>query len=77
MPGPMGSFHSARKTSSYLVRDKITVSFRNMSFFKFWGMRFQFSLNVTKTEIFPSTLTNQTYKINQNLNVINVRLFNY
>ena len=40
-------------------------------------MHFQFSLNLTKTEIFPSTLTNQTYKINQNLNVINVRLFNY
>ena len=39
-------------------------------------MRFQFSLNLTETEIFPSTLTNQTYKINHNLIVIKVRLFN-
>ena len=45
-PGPMASFHSAWKISSYF---EITVSFKNMSFFNCWGMRFQFSLNVTET----------------------------
>ena len=63
-PGPMGSFRSARKSSSYLVRGKLYPFESRVGSFKCGGKRCQICLNVTETETFTSTSTNQTYKIN-------------
>ena len=66
--GHMASFCSARKISSYLVRAKLYHSERRAGFFKCGGRCCQICLNVTKTETFTSTSTNQTYKINHEFN---------
>ena len=62
-PGPMASFRSARKISSYLVRAKLYPLERRVGSFKCGGRRCQVCLNVTETETFTSTSTNQTYKL--------------
>ena len=64
----MASFRSARKISSYLVRAKLYPLERRVGSFKCWGRRSQVCLNVTETETFTSTSTNQTYKINHEFN---------
>ena len=66
--GPMPSFCSARKISSYLVRAKLYPLEQCVCFFKCGGRRRQVCLNVTETETFTSTSTNQTYKINHEFN---------
>ena len=63
-PGPMASFRIARKISSYLVRTKLYPLEKRVGSFKCGGRRCQFCLNVTETETFTSTSTNQTYKLN-------------
>ena len=67
-PDPMASFRSARKISSYLVRAKLYPLERRVGSFKCGGRRCQVCLNVTETETFTSTSTNQTYKINHEFN---------
>ena len=64
----MASFRSARKISSYLVRAKLYPLERRFGSFKCGGRRCQVFLNVTETETFTSTSTNQTYKINHEFN---------
>ena len=67
-PGPMASFRSARKISSYLVRAKLYPLERRVGSFKCGGRHCQICLNVTETETFTGTSTNQTYKINHEFN---------
>ena len=64
----MASFCSARKMSSYLVRAKLYTLERRVGSFKCGVRRCQVCLNVTETETFTSTSTNQTYKINHKFN---------
>ena len=64
----MASFCSARKISNYLVRDKLYPSETRVGSFNYGGRRCQVCLNVTETETFSSTSTNQTYKINHEFN---------
>ena len=60
MPGPMVTFHSSRKLSSYLVRAKFYPR----------GKRYAVSLNVNQTSAFTSSVTHETYKITINLTVM-------
>ena len=64
----MTSFGSARKISCYLIRAKLYPLERRVGSFKCGGRRCQVCLNVTETETFTSTSTNQTYKINHEFN---------
>ena len=63
-PGPMASFRSARKISSDFIRAKLYPLERHVGSFKCGSRRCQVCLNVTETEAFTRTSTNQTYKIN-------------
>ena len=63
-PGPMISFCSARKLSSYLVRAKLYLIERAVGSFKCNGKRCQNCLNVTETDRFTITTTGEAYKIN-------------
>ena len=56
-PGPMASFRSAKKNSSYLVRAKLYPLERRVGSFKCQGRPRQVGLNVTETEAFTSTST--------------------
>ena len=67
-PGPMISFHIARKLSSYLVRAKLYPIERTVGSFKCKGKRCQTCLNVNKTDTFASATTGETYKINHQFN---------
>ena len=62
-PGPMISFLSARKLSSYLVRAKLYPIERTVGSFKYSGKRCQACLNVSETDTFTSTTTGETYEI--------------
>ena len=70
-PGPMISFRSARKLSSYLVREKLYPIERTVRLFKCNGKRCQTCLNVNETDTFTSTTTGKMYKINHQLNCNN------
>ena len=67
-PGPMISFRSARKLSSYLVRAKLYFIKRTVGSFKCNSKRCQTCLNVNETGTFTSTTTGKTYKINHQFN---------
>ena len=67
-PGPMISFRSARKLSSYLVRARLYPIERAVGSFKCNGKRCQTCLNVKETDTFTSTTTGETYKINHQFN---------
>ena len=66
--GPMALFRSERKISSYLIWVKLFTLERRVVSLKCEGRRCQVWLNATETETFTSTCTNQTYKINHELN---------
>ena len=66
--GPLASFRSAMKISSYLVRAKFYPLERRVVSFKCGVKQCQVCLNVTETETFTSTSTNHTYKINHEFN---------
>ena len=66
--GLIASCRSARKISIYFVRAKLYPLERRVGSFKCRGRRCQVCLNVTETETFTSTSTNQTYKINNEFN---------
>ena len=65
-PGPMVSFRSARKVSSYLVRAKVYPLERTVGSFKCKKSRCQVCLNVNEADTFTSAVTKKTYKINHN-----------
>ena len=66
-PGPMVSFQSARKLSSYLVLPKLYSLQRNIGSSKCGKQRCEVCDNVTDTSIFSSTVTGDTFKINHKL----------
>ena len=63
-PGPMATFRSAPKLSSYLLRAKLYPIERIVGSHKCKNKRCEVCLNVQETSCFGSSLTNQTYKIN-------------
>ena len=67
-PGPMISFCSGRKLSSYLVRAKLYPIERTVGSFKCNRKRCQTYLNVNKTDTFTNSTTGKTYKINYQFN---------
>ena len=67
-PGPMITFCSARKLSSYLVRAKLYPLERTVGSCKCYGKRCEVCENVTETSTFTSTATQNTYKINHQFN---------
>ena len=67
-PGPMVSFRSARKVSSYLVRAKVYHLERTVGSFKCKKSRCQVCLDVNGTDSFTSTVTKKIYKINHKFN---------
>ena len=64
----MSSFRSARKPSSYSVRDKLYPLERTVGSVQCKGKRCQTCHNVKETETFTSTTTGKTFKINHKLN---------
>ena len=67
-PGPMITFRSAWKLSSYLVRDKLYPLERTVGSCKCYGKRCEVCENFTETSTFTSTATQNTYKINHQFN---------
>ena len=67
-PGPMITFRSARKLSSYLVRAKLYPLERTVGSSKCYGKRCEVCDNVTETSTFTSTATQNTYNINHQFN---------
>ena len=63
-PGPMVSFRSSRKISSYLVRAKLYPVERSVGSFNCKRPRCQICTYVNETDSFTSTVTGETYKIN-------------
>ena len=55
-PGPMASFCSARKISSYLVQAKLYPLERHVGSFKCGGRHCQVCLNVTETETMTESI---------------------
>ena len=62
--GPMISFRSSRKLSSYLARAKLYPAERVVGSFKCNKPRCLACVNVIETSTFSSTVTGKTYKIN-------------
>ena len=67
-PGPMVSFQSARKLSSYLVRAKLYSLERKVGSSKCGKRRCEVCNNVTDASTFSSTVTGDNFKINHSLN---------
>ena len=67
-PGPMVSFRSARRISSYLVRAKLYPLERFVVSGQCKKRRWEFCTNVTETDAFFSTLTGESSQINYELN---------
>ena len=79
MPGPMVTFRSSRKLSSYLVRAKLYPLERVTGSCKCHGKRCAMCLNFNETSTFTSSVTHETYKINHKFdcNIIANVLFIY
>ena len=67
-PGPMVSFRSARKISSYLVRAKLYPLERTVGSKKCGKSRCNVCLNIEETDTFTSSVKNESFKINHKLN---------
>ena len=67
-PGPMITFRSARKLSSYLVRAKLYLLEKTVGSCKCYGQRCEVCDNVTETSNFTSTATQNTYKTDHQFN---------
>ena len=63
-PGPMVSFRSSRKISSYLVRAKLYPVERSVGSFNCKRPHCQVCTYVNETDSVTSTVTGKTYKIN-------------
>ena len=59
-PGPMISFRSSRKLSSYFARAKLYPTERVVGSFKCNKPRWLVCVNVTETKTFSSTVTGRT-----------------
>ena len=68
MPGPMVTFRSSRKLSSYLVRAKLYPLERVTGSCKCHGKRCAMCLNFNETSTFTSSGTHKRYKINHKFN---------
>ena len=66
--GPIVSFKSARKLSSYLVRAKLYPLQRTVGSFKCNKPRCEVCINVIETDTFTSTVTGESFKINHTFN---------
>ena len=60
----MISFHSARKLSSYLVKDKLYPAEKTVGSYMCGGKRCEVSINVNETSTFIIIVTRETYIIN-------------
>ena len=67
-PVPMVSFRSARKIKDYLVRAKLYPLQRNVGSRKCNKSRCEVCNNIESTDLFSSTVTGETYKINHYFN---------
>ena len=67
-PGPIVSYRSARKISSYLVRAKLYPLERKVGSEKCGKSRCEVCLNIQETDTFTSTTTGESFKINHKLN---------
>ena len=67
-PGPIVSYRSARKISSYLVRAKLYPLERKVGSEKCGKSRCEVCLNIQETDTFTSTTTSESFKINHKLN---------
>ena len=67
-PGPMITFRSARKLSSYVVKAKLYQLERAVGSCKCYGKRCEVCGNVTETSTFTSTVAQNMYKINHQFN---------
>ena len=67
-PGPITTFRSARKLSTYLVRAGKYPLQRPNGSCKCYGKRCEVCDNVTETSTFTSTITQNTYKTNHQFN---------
>ena len=67
-PGPMISFRSARRMSSFLVRAKLYPLERCLGSRQCKKRRCGVCTNVTETDTFSSTVTGETFQINHELN---------
>ena len=67
-PGPIVSYRSARKISSYLVRVKLYPLGRKVGFEKCGKSRCEVCLNIQGTDMFTSTTTSKSFKINHKFN---------
>ena len=63
-PGPMATFCSAHKVSSYLVRAKLYPIERIVGSHKWKSKRCEVCLNIQETSCFSSSVTNATYNTN-------------
>ena len=79
MPGPMVTFRSSGKLSSYLVRAKLYPLERMTGSYKCHGKRCAVCQNVNEASTFTSSVTHETYKTNYNFdcNIIANVLFIY
>ena len=67
-PGPIVSYRSARKISSYLVRAKLYPLERKVGSEKCGKSRCEVCLNIQETDTFTSTTTGESFNINHKLN---------
>ena len=65
--GPMASFQSVPKLSSYLIQVKFQPLQRKVGSSKCGKQRCEVCNNVTNTTIFSSTVTGNTFKVNRGL----------
>ena len=66
--GPMASFQSVPKLSSYFIQVKFQPLQIKVGSSKYGKQRCEVCNNVTNTTIFSSTVTGNTFKINRSLN---------
>ena len=69
--GPIVSFRSARRISSYLVRDKLYPLERSVGWRQCKKRRCEVCINVIQTDTFSSSLTGETFQIDHELNCDN------
>ena len=70
-PGPIVSYRSARKISSYLVRAKLYPLERKVGSVKCGKSRCEVCLSIQETDAFTSTTTGESFKMNHKLNCDN------
>ena len=67
-PSPMISFRSSRKISSYIVRAKLYPLERTVGSSKFGKKRCEVCDVISETDTFSSTVTGESFKINNKFN---------